>query len=47
MRIAAPTTAASTPIPRCPPMGLPLYAFRLNRMSVPDLKTAEDSIAAL
>lgn len=38
MRIASPP-ASSTPIPRCPPMGLPLYALRLNRMSVPDLKT--------
>ena len=37
MRIASPTTT-STPIPRCPPMGLPLYAMRLNRMSTPGLK---------
>lgn len=39
MRIAAPSTASTKPIPRCPPpeLGLALYALRLNRMSTPDL----------
>lgn len=39
MRIAAPTTTAAHPLPRCPPpnVGLALCAFRLDRRSTTDL----------